>query len=315
MVRMPDRDVFPFLRLPEELQLDVFDCLAFDTGTLHSVILVNEIWYERAVGLLWSSPPDLLRALSQIERSRRPRYADLICTLILTRSYVQLEPSVMSSDAFVDFMQSCRHLRSITISQNTSKTPTTCIPTFLPTKDIEQTRCIAQNLEELVFYDFARVRSRESEFSPSKHPIWRKSNHFLRFIQQCTSLKKLILGSTVDLLVSAKGSAFSAGLQSSSIIRTHRLLDRAFIRSILCLTSARPLFHDIRDMALCIKAQAFALFTPSIIAVTRLRLRIDDPSNKICELLSQLPCLTQLMLKFLTAKRFSRNELAFLAKL
>lgn len=177
---MPDRDVFPFLRLPVELQLDVFDFLAFDTGTLHSDILVNRIWYERAVGLLWSSPPDPLRALSQIERSRRPRYADLIRTLILTRSDMQLEPSVRSSDAFVNFMQSCRHFRSITISQNTSKTPTTCIPPFLATNGIEQTRCIAQNLEELVFYDFARVRSRESEFSPSKHPIWGKSNHFLR---------------------------------------------------------------------------------------------------------------------------------------
>jgi hypothetical protein len=49
---MPDQDVFPFDRLPAEIQLEVFDCLASDFGTLYNAIQVNKLWYQRIVRLL-----------------------------------------------------------------------------------------------------------------------------------------------------------------------------------------------------------------------------------------------------------------------
>lgn len=218
-------------------------------------------------------------------------------------------------DVFINFMQNCRWLRSIKISQNMSRTGARCILPFLATRDIEQTCRICEGLEELVICDLALVRSKELQSSALRYSDWGRADHFLRFVQQCTSLKKLMLGSTADLLVSEEVFAYLAGLHSISVIMIYRLLDQAFIRSVLQLMSGRPLFHGVRDVTLCVEAQAFALLAPSLVSITRLSLRIDDPNNEICGLVGQLPCLTQLILKFVATKEFSRNELTSLVKL
>lgn len=124
-----------------------------------------------------------------------------------------------------------------------------------------------------------------------------------------------MLGSTAALLVSEDVFAYLAGLRSISIIMIYRLLDQAFIHSVLQLMLGRPLFHGVRDMSLCVEAQTFALLAPSLVSITRLSLRIDDSNNEICGLVGQLPCLTQLILKFLATKELSPNELASLAEL
>ncbi|KAG9594515.1 hypothetical protein KCU77_g4142, partial [Aureobasidium melanogenum] len=186
---------------------------------------------------------------------------------------------------------------------------------ILATRDFDEIRWIAETLKELMTCDLAQVRPTELQVSAFKHPSWGRSDHFLRFVQHCTSLKILVLGYTANLLVSEEVFSYLAGLRSISMIKIYRFLDEAFIHSVLRLMPSRPLFPAVRDMTFCVKAQAFALLAPSMIAVRRLTLWVEDSNNEICGLVGQLPCLTQLILKFLTAKEFSRNELASLAKL
>lgn len=69
--------------------------------------------------------------------------------------------SECSPDAFINFMQNCRRLRSIKISQNMSNTGARCILPFLATRDIEQTCRVCESLEELVICDLTLVRSKE----------------------------------------------------------------------------------------------------------------------------------------------------------
>lgn len=195
-----------------------------------------------------------------------------------------------------------------------SKASANSILPFLATRSIDETRHIAEILEELLICDLAQVKPIDSP-STLEYSIRGKSDHFLRFIQQSSFLKTMVLGYTANLLVSEEVFAYLAGLPSIFMNKICKFFDQAFIRSVLRLTSSRPLFFAVRDVALCVKAQAFALLAPSMVAVKCLKLWVDDPDNEICGLVSQLPCLTHLILKFLTIKELSRNELTSLAKL